>query len=229
MIKRIKTLFIMFYYDLKRRKMEKYDYKKQERAIYGLKTSPQIIALPPQKFICVLGAGNPNSLPFKTDIECLYGVAYKVKMKFKDYPNYFDYAVYPLEGFWSLTDEGIETQRATGELDKNELKYNLMIKQPSFVDQKLFGEAKNTALTTKGNPRIKDIQFCEIKEGTVAQVLHIGSYDREAETFEKLEKYLDGAGYKRVSHNHKEIYLSDARRVAPNELKTILRVEISGK
>jgi hypothetical protein len=209
--------------------MDKYDYKKQEKTIYGTKTSPQIITLPTQKFICVSGEGNPNDLPFKTNIECLYGVAYTVKMKFKDYPNYFDYAVYPLEGFWSLTNEGAEIQNATGKLDKNELKYNLMIKQPSFVDQKLFDRAKDIALTTKDNPQIKNTRFCEIKEGTAAQILHIGSYDNESETFDKLEKYLDGAGYKRINRNHKEIYLSDARRTNPNELKTILRVEISEK
>ncbi|MDR1094092.1 MAG: GyrI-like domain-containing protein [Clostridiales bacterium] len=209
--------------------MDKYDWKKHEKAIYGATTAPQIISLPIQKFICIAGAGNPNSLQFRTDVESLYGVAYTIKMKFKDTPNYFDYAVYPLEGFWSLTDKGIDTQNVAAKLDKNELKYNLMIKQPNFVDKNLFDKAKGIALTAKKNPQIKNARFCQIEENTVAQVLHIGSYDNEPETFEKLEKHLNNTGYKRTNRIHKEIYLSDARRVASNELKTILRVGISKK
>ena len=52
------------------------------------------------------------------------------------------------------------------------------------------------------------------------------SYDDEPATVEKMHRYLEEQGYvlditdKRLHH---EIYLSDARKVAPEKLKTVIR------
>lgn len=55
---------------------------------------------------------------------------------------------------------------------------------------------------------------------------NLGSYDNEKETFDIMEKYCGDNGLKRVSKIHKEIYLSDARKVRADKLKTILRFEV---
>ena len=56
--------------------------------------------------------------------------------------------------------------------------------------------------------------------------MHIGSYDDEPATVEKMHRFIEKHGYeldisdKRLHH---EIYLSDARKVAPEKLKTVIR------
>lgn len=207
----------------------KYDYKKQEKELYGVKANPQKVDVPIQTFICIKGIGNPNSEMFAKHIEVLYQLSYTIKMMPKNGftpKEYFDYVVYPLEGLWSLTEKGIQVKRQKNILDKNELIYTLMIKQPSFVDRSVFEIALEMATKKKANPLLKEVYYDELIEGPSIQILHIGSYDTEPESFIKIDQYMKDNNYRRESFDHKEIYLSDARKVEPNKLKTILRVRI---
>ena len=60
----------------------------------------------------------------------------------------------------------------------------------------------------------------------MCQCMHIGSYDDEPRTVKTMHDYMCEQGYtldisdKRLHH---EIYLSDARKVAPEKLKTVIR------
>ena len=70
---------------------------------------------------------------------------------------------------------------------------------------------------------LKDVKLETIREGTCIQMLHSGSYAKEPETIEKMRAAAEEAGYEFHGAHH-EIYLSDPRRVAPENLKTILRI-----
>lgn len=56
--------------------------------------------------------------------------------------------------------------------------------------------------------------------------MHIGAYDDEPKTIEAMHRFMEEQGYtlditdKRLHH---EIYLSDARRVSKEKLKTVIR------
>ncbi|MDR2046514.1 MAG: GyrI-like domain-containing protein [Clostridiales bacterium] len=202
----------------------KYEYMKQEKNIYGT-TKPTILTLSAFNFICIDGVGNPNGVDFTKRVEALYNVAYAIKMKFKDLKGYFDYTVFPLTGQWTLTDKGKQAKK----LNKDELVYTLMIKQPSFVTADIFNKAVEIVKSKKANELFDKIYFKEIVDGQVAQILHIGSYDNEPQSFKILENYIAEQGYKSEfnSKGHKEIYLSDARKVKAGDLKTILRIRIT--
>lgn len=208
----------------------KYEYKKQEKEIYDVKDQLQVVDIPKQSFICINGIGNPNSEPFVKNIEVLYQLSYAIKMMPRNGftpDGYFEYTVYPLEGLWSLTEKGIEVKIKKGILDKNEFAYTLMIKQPSFVNKDVFDKALEIAKNKKPNTLLDKIYYDEITEGLSLQILHNGSYDTEPESFIKMEDYLKDNNYERVGFTHKEIYLSDARKVVADKLKTILRIKIS--
>ena len=66
-----------------------------------------------------------------------------------------------------------------------------------------------------------------LAEGRAAQVLHIGPYDQEPPTISALHAFIKAEGLTRAGRHH-EIYLSDARRTAPEKLKTILRQPVAG-
>lgn len=207
----------------------KYDYKKQEKELYGVKDNPQKVDIPIQTFICIKGIGNPNGEMFAKHIEVLYQLSYTIKMMPKNGftpKKYFDYVVYPLEGLWSLTEKGVQVKTQKNILDKNEFMYTLMIKQPSFVDRSVFEKALEMANKKKANILLKEVYYDELIEGPSIQMLHNGSYDTEVESFIKIDQYMKDNNYRREGFDHKEIYLSDARKVESNKLKTILRVRI---
>ncbi|NRW45211.1 hypothetical protein DFR89_003009 [Clostridium beijerinckii] len=58
-------------------------------------------------------------------------------------------------------------------------------------------------------------------------MLHIGSYDNEPETFSKMKEYINENNLKIKSLIHREIYLSDARKVEKDKLKTVLRYTVT--
>jgi len=114
----------------------KYEWKKQEKDLYLPKAEPTLITVPKQKFFMIGGKGNPNNEEFAEKTSVLYSLAYAVRMMPKQGytpEGYFEYTVYPLEGIWDLTEEG----RKSDTLNKDELVYTIMIRQPDFVTQEV--------------------------------------------------------------------------------------------
>ena len=118
----------------------KHEWRKQEKKLYVPKQSPELITVPEQKFFMISGKGNPNSEEFLKRIEVLYSLAYSIRMMPKQGytpEGYFEYTVYPLEGLWDLTEEG----RRLDILNKDELLYTIMIRQPDFVTKGIVDRA----------------------------------------------------------------------------------------
>ena len=202
--------------------MEKHEYRIKERELYSPKEIPQLLTVSKQKFFCIKGKGNPNSEDFAERIGVLYSLAYAVKMMPKSNytpDGYYDYTVYPLEGLWDLTDEG----KKKDFLDKNELIYTLMIRQPDFVNEEVVKRAFENVKKKKPHILLQEVYFDEIEDGLSVQIMHIGSYDNEPESFAKMKDFIKQNGYKIKSHAHREIYLSDFRKTKEEKLKTILR------
>lgn len=202
----------------------KYEWKKYEKNIYHLKQKPELMDIPPQKFIKIKGVGNPNKEDFSNRVSALYSLAYSIKMLFKNLMKneednkITDFTVYPLEGIW----EKLEGDN----LDKIKLEYTIMIKQPDFITKEMFDIAFDNVKKKKPNVLYDEIVFDNIKEGKVVQILHIGSYDDEPESFEKMNRFTKELGLKRSSNYHKEIYLNNKGRTQENKLKTILRYSV---
>ncbi|MER2174454.1 MAG: GyrI-like domain-containing protein [Carnobacterium sp.] len=206
--------------------MSKFEWRKQLKDLYLPKKQPSTIEVPEMKFFTLEGKGNPNSEPFKEHIEILYGLSYAIKMMPKKGltpEGYFDYTVFPLEGHWDLDEKG----RKLDYLNKDHLVYKLMIRQPDFVTEELFQYALESVKQKKATTLLDAVQFETITEGLCVQTMHIGSYDNESETFNRMEQYCSQNNLKRAEKTHKEIYISDARRTATEKLKTVLRFKVT--
>ncbi|HHU54857.1 MAG TPA: hypothetical protein GXZ63_03450 [Mollicutes bacterium] len=203
----------------------KYEWRKEEKDIYLPKQKPTLVNVPKSKYFCIKGKGNPNNKDFSERIEVLYTLSYTVRMMPRNGytpDGYFEYTVYPLEGLWDLTEEG----RKSKTLLKDELLYTIMIKQPDFVTNELFMKAFEIASTKKPNKLLKEVYLDEIEDGLSVQMLHIGDYDSEPETFEKMKEFIKANNLEIKTLVHREIYLSDARRVDRDKLKTVLRYRV---
>lgn len=206
----------------------KYEWKKQEKYIYAPKEEPTIVDIKEANFICIDGKGNPNNEDFQKRIEVLYTLSYAIRMsprKGINIPGYFEYTVYPLEGFWDLTEKG----RKSEVLLKDELVYTIMIKQPSFVTKEVFDSILKTVKETKDNQLLDEAYFKTITEGLSVQIMHIGPYDDEKRSFDKMKEFLKTTKYEIKTLVHKEIYIGDPRKSSPEKLKTILRYHIKEK
>ena len=206
----------------------KYEWRKKEKEYYIPKEKPQLVEVPEFKFFTIQGQGNPNSEGFAEAIGVLYSLAYAVRMMPKNGitpEGYFEYTVYPLEGIWDLTDYG-RTQEI---LNKDELIYTIMIRQPEFVTEKVVEMAMEIAKKKKPHPLLDKVRFQSIKDGLSVQMLHIGPYDDEPRTFMAMQEFCVANNLDLKTKAHREIYLSDFRKTEPEKLKTVLRYMVEGQ
>jgi hypothetical protein len=205
----------------------KHDWKKAEKTLYASKNKPEKVIVPVMNFFSICGEGNPNDSFFAEYIGVLYAISYAVKMSPKSGnapDNYVEYSVYPLEGVWDITDEA--KQKPMEKLDKDSLVFNLMIRQPDFVTTDYAANIIELVKKKRPSPLLDKVKFEQIEEGECIQMLHIGSYDSEPQTFSEMELFAASQGLVRKSKIHREIYLSDARKTQPEKLKTILRFQV---
>lgn len=196
----------------------KYEWKKNEKNLYGVKQKPQLIEIPSAYYIMIKGEGNPNESDFSNRVSALYSLAYGIKMLFKNMEKeeleYSDFTVFPLEGIWEKSDDE--------EFDKNKLKYTIMIKQPYFITKEIFDLAFEKVKKKKPNELYDEVSFDCIESKKAIQILHIGSFDTEIESFEKLDNFANEMNLERSEKLHTEIYLNNKNRTAEDKLKTIL-------
>jgi hypothetical protein len=202
-----------------------FDYKKEYKEFYMPPAKPGLVTVPAMNYIAVAGRGDPNGedSEYKRSIGLLYGIAFTIKMSKKTdhtMDGYFDYVVPPLEGFWWQEGTlGMDYSR------KEDFRFLSVIRLPDFVTQADFDWAIAEA-TKKKKTDFSEVEFRTIEEGLCVQCLHVGPYDEEPTTVERMHQYMTQQGCVldiSDQRRHHEIYLSDARRVAPEKLKTVIR------
>lgn len=202
-----------------------FDFKKEYKEFYLPKNKPEIVCVPRVNYVAVRGKGDPNEEggAYQQAMGVLYSVAYTLKMSYKTdhkIEGFFEYVVPPLEGFWWQENTvGIDYGR------KSDFCWISAIRLPDFITEADFTWAVETAAKKK-KLDCSAAEFLSVEEGLCVQIMHHGSYDAEPATVAFMDAYLLENGYaadlteKRLHH---EIYLSDARRVAPEKWKTVIR------
>ena len=202
-----------------------FDFKKEYKEFYLPKNTPSIVDVPPMNFVTVHGKGDPNDPAgeYQDALNILYGVAYTLKMSYKTdrrIEGFFEYVVPPLEGFWWQDGvQGIDYG------NKSSFRWISCIRLPDFVTKADFDWAVEMAAAKK-KADFSAARFETLEEGLCVQCMHIGSYDDEPATVALMEAFANEQGYASDFSDtrlHHEIYLSDARRVAPEKLKTVIR------
>ena len=202
-----------------------FDFKKEYKEFYLSDKKPGVILVPKMNYIAVRGQGDPNQEDgeYKQAIGLLYGIAFTIKMSKKgdhQIDGYFDYVVPPLEGFW--WQPGVT---GINYAHKEDFRWISVIRLPDFVTKADFNWAVDEA-TKKKKTDFSKVEYMTYDEGLCVQCMHIGSYDDEPKTVALMHEYMKRQGYAldiTDQRLHHEIYLSDARKVAPEKLKTVIR------
>ena len=202
-----------------------FDFKKEYKEFYMPADKPSIVAVPPVNYIAVRGSGDPNAEDgaYQRAIGLLYGIAFTIKMSKKGdrrIEGYYDFVVPPLEGFW--WQEGVT---GVDYAHKERFQWLSVIRLPDFVTRADFDWAREEAARKKKED-FSAARFLTVEEGLCVQCMHIGAYDDEPATVSRMHLYMEQQGYQLdITENrlHHEIYLSDARKVAPEKRKTVIR------
>ena len=202
-----------------------FDFKKEYKEFYMPKNMPEIVEVPPANYIAVRGKGDPNEEggAYQQAIGVLYAIAYTIKMSYKTdhhIEGFYEYVVPPLEGFWWQDDtDGVNYS------DKASFNWISVIRLPDFVTKDDFEWAVQTA-TKKKKLDCSSAEFLTVNEGLCVQIMHLGAFDDEPATVEIMNKFIHENGYVNDINDrrlHHEIYMSDARKVAPEKWKTVIR------
>ena len=202
-----------------------FDFKKEYKEFYMPQNEPEIVDVPSANYIAVRGKGDPNEEggAYQQAIGVLYAIAYTIKMSYKTdhhIEGFFEYVVPPLEGFWWQDDtDGVNYS------DKASFNWISVIRLPDFVTKDDFEWAVQTA-TKKKKLDCSSAEFLTVNESLCVQIMHLGAFDDEPATVEIMNKFIHENGYVNDINDrrlHHEIYMSDARKVAPEKWKTVIR------
>ncbi|AOW13549.1 hypothetical protein LPB72_11115 [Hydrogenophaga crassostreae] len=198
--------------------MQKIDLKKELKHLYAPSAKEVVqVDVPAFWFLMVDGEGDPNtSQGYAQAVEALFAVSYTAKFMVQKGPEARDYAVMPLEGLWWAEDMSAFTAN-----DRTQWKWTLMIMQPDFVGLETIQAAMAEVKRKKALPALSKLRIEMFEEGLCAQVLHVGPFSEEGPTVEKVHRFIQARAS--VAGKHHEIYLSDIRRAAPANWKTIIR------
>lgn len=202
-----------------------FDFKKEYKQLYLPKNKPALVTVPRANFVAVRGEGDPNVQggAYQQAVGILYAISYTIKMSYKGthrIDGFFEYVVPPLEGFWWQDGmDGVDYS------DKSSFQWISAIRLPDFVRRQDFDWAVQEASRKKGLD-CSPAGFLTIDEGLCVQMMHLGTYDSEPETVALMDAFLLENGYANdfsKSRRHHEIYLSDPRKTAAEQRKTVIR------
>jgi hypothetical protein len=193
--------------------MEKIDFKKTLKDLYHATKTIKELVVDKGTFLSVDGKGQPGGPDFRIAFQQIFSIAYTVKFTLK-MAGELDFAV-PPPGCLYLDDPS--------KVPMSEWRWRLLIRIPDEVTTAHIREAGKAVKERRGldTSRVKRITW---KEGRCLQALHVGPYEAVGPTYERLFARADELGLASTGPCH-EIYLSDPRRVAPEKLKTIVRIQ----
>ena len=202
-----------------------FDFKKEYKEFYLPKERPEIVTVPRANYAAVRGQGDPNAPDgaYQRAIAVLYAMAYTIKMSKKGdhrIDGYYDFVVPPLEGFWWQDEiDGVDYDNKAG------FQWYAVIRLPDFVTGADFAWAVAEA-GRKKRLDCSGAEFLTVDEGLCVQILHVGPFDDEPRSVALMDEHIRQQGYENdfsATRLHHEIYLSDARKAAPEKWRTVIR------
>ena len=179
----------------------------------------RFLDLPPHRFVMIDGEGAPGDTTFAPRMPGLYATAYTLHFALKR--RGVVARIGPLEGLWWPGDMAIVADLVTG-VDQGGWHWSLLIGLPDEASPDELEAALAAGRAKLVEPHAAGLRIEAFDEGRAAQVMHIGPYDAEAPTIERLHEAIAAAGL-RPRGAHHELYLGDPRRSAPARLRTLVR------
>jgi hypothetical protein len=193
---------------------EKVDFRKLYPDLYRETRTIAEVRAARGTFLAVDGTGAPGSEAFETAIGLLYALAYTAKFTLKR-AGLGDFAVPALEGLY-FDDPAVTPG--------DQWRWRLQLRIPDGLTAGSLAEIRK-ALKEKKGLDTRPVKRITWAEGRALQVLHLGPYDKVGDVYQRLVAEAAARGLTCAGAGH-EIYLNDPRRVAPEKIKTLVRMPV---
>lgn len=203
--------------------MNKLDLTKKYKSYYTAKTRAEIVEIEPIQYLSITGKGDPSGKDFAEKIQALYTTAYTIKFMYKALDK--DFVVAKLEALWWFDEKlygSYTMEEAPLKIPRSEWEYRLLIRMPDYVTLPEVEKGIQTAIEKKKSAYCSAVEFYQMEEGKVVQILHVGPFSTEPESLQKMAEVMQAKAFLKNGLHH-EIYLSDFNKTEPSKLKTILR------
>jgi hypothetical protein len=199
--------------------MEKRDLRRELKELFAPSSRDfAVVDVPPLPSLMVDGEGDPNTAPaYRDAVEALYSTSCALTFSSKKGLEK-DHVAGPLEGLSWAADTSACRYRA-----KSEWRWTMTIIQPHWITAEMVSQALHAIAATKQLPALALLRVETYHEGRAAQILHVGSYDDECPTLDRLHRECmpaHGLDFDGPAH---ELSLSDPRKTIPAEPRTLLR------
>lgn len=190
-----------------------------EKTFYRPPGNPVLVEIPSFEFVMIDGSGDPRtSADYESAVAALYAISYPVAITLKR-AGRPDLKVRPLEGLWWADDFSVFQPASE---DRASWRWTMMIRQPDGVPADLYDAAVATMARKLGRGMADQVRIERFDEGLCAQLMHRGPYAEETPSIARLHDFAAAQGLRLRGHHH-EIYLTDPRKCAPRNMRTVLR------
>lgn len=197
------------------------------KPLYAVKAKEPVFQhVPELPVIDIAGEGDPAvSKDYAAAVKALMTIAWGARMARKgtDLPVF---KVMPLEGVWSMPP-GVDFSEDPEV--RAQLQWHMQVVMPEDFDELEFGSIRSAA--ARKDPyldALSAVQFTTVPAHNACAMLHVGPFTEEPATFAVMNAAIAERGLT-AEKAHREIYLSDLRRTAPEKLQTILRLTVQGE
>ncbi len=197
--------------------------EKSDRRYYGTGRKPIIEHFDSFPYITLFGQSAPEHALFLNGIQAVYALAYGVRFLSKTKGDVF--TVPKMECYWFIGG-GPEVQHLFAQTPREAWHWKIAIRMPDHVGPEIYAEALQKAKAKKPDLDFSNASLKYSEDAHYASILHIGSWEEEKPTLDILHGYIEQSAY-RITGYHKEIYVSDPRRVEEAKKKTILRYQVA--
>jgi hypothetical protein len=176
-----------------------------------------LVEVPEMRFIMIDGRGAADRSALDQAVKWLFAVIYPIKRIARERMG-SNFVEPPLEGLWWADDmhDFISGNR-------ERLNWRMMIVyEPDWLTAEMFDDSVSAAKARLGEPPAS-LRLESYYEGVSAQIMYVGPNSAEAPTIARLHREFLPAHKLLPNGYHHEIYLTDPNRVAPEEMKTVLR------
>ncbi len=195
--------------------MNTIDLVRENAALFAARAGVVEVEAGPAVFLAVEGEGSPDLPAHTSAISRLFALAWAAKLAL-EYNGELAYEVPPLECLW-LSDPSVAPEAPW--------QWRLLLRLPEAVTEARLAGPRRYVADRKGLDTA-DVRRIRFTEGRAVQTLHIGPYGEEAAAYARLDAYAEANALRLRGPGH-DIYLNDPERVAPEKLKTLIRLAVS--
>lgn len=172
-----------------------HDHRKIHSGVYKQKAgSPELIEVPPMKFILQEGTAELDASGRPTDPWVIWKTVNQLKRITKDRLGY-QFTLMPREVVWHAQVQGDTWQ------------FTDMMMVPDLVDQAMYEEARNSVAGRYRNQLLPETELAVLTQGLSVQMLHVGHYREVGRTEEAIRAFAAANGYE-ICGDRRQIYVN---------------------